>query len=265
MPNGEGRQPLAPATVTLVYMWVAIIFTAAVADRVIGLTPCTKISLPPADEKEIVPLDVEVVRAIEANIAPVFQSLIVLGAGTGVRISEGLGLTVDRVDWLRKVVNIDRQLVGIRDEHPMFGPVKDRNNRPRTIPLPNVVVDSLSAHPSKYGEGPDGLIFTGNARTSSGPVRRTTFSDAWRAAAGPLGIPLGDGFHQLRHFFASLLIRHGESVKVVQARLGHRTAQTTLDIYGHLWPDSDDTTRAAVDSVLGADVCQPCVEQVIDQ
>jgi integrase len=50
----------------------------------------------------------------------------------------------------------------------------------------------------------------------------------------------------------NLLIRHGESVKVVQARLGHASAAETLDTYSHLWPDSEDRTRAAVDAVLGA-------------
>jgi integrase len=57
--------------------------------------------------------------------------------------------------------------------------------------------------------------------------------------------------HELRHFYASLLIRHGESVKTVQRRLGHATAAETLDTYAHLWPDSDDRTREAIDSVLG--------------
>lgn len=52
------------------------------------------------------------------------------------------------------------------------------------------------------------------------------------------------------HHYASLLIRHGESVKVVQERLGHKSAQETLDTYSHLWPDSDDRTREAVDSLL---------------
>ena len=33
--------------------------------------------------------------------------------------------------------------------------------------------------------------------------------------------------HSLRHFYASLLIREGCSVKVVQARLGHATAAET--------------------------------------
>ncbi len=54
------------------------------------------------------------------------------------------------------------------------------------------------------------------------------------------------------HYYASLLIRHGESVKTVQARLGHKTAAETLDTYAHLWPDGDDLTMAAVDSVLGS-------------
>jgi len=56
--------------------------------------------------------------------------------------------------------------------------------------------------------------------------------------------------HALRHYYASLLIRFGGSVKTDQVRLGHASAET-LDTYSHLWPDSDDRTRAAVDSVLG--------------
>ena len=61
----------------------------------------------------------------------------------------------------------------------------------------------------------------------------------------------GTVFHELRHYYTSLLIQHGESVKVVQARLGHATAAETLDTYSHLWPDSEGQTRTAIDSVLG--------------
>jgi hypothetical protein len=64
------------------------------------------------------------------------------------------------------------------------------------------------------------------------------------------GVP-GVGFHQLRHFYASLLIRHDESVKTVQLRFGHASAVETLNTYSHLWPDSDDRTREAVELVLG--------------
>jgi integrase len=52
------------------------------------------------------------------------------------------------------------------------------------------------------------------------------------------GLPADFRFHDLRHYFASLLIGSGLDVKVVQHRLRHGPAQTTLDTYGHLWPDS---------------------------
>jgi integrase len=84
----------------------------------------------------------------------------------------------------------------------------------------------------------------------------------WRAAVKAAGAPPGTGIHQLRHYYASLLIRHGESVKVVQARLGHASANQTLDTYSHLWQDSDDRTPTAVDSVLSADYVR--TEGVVD-
>lgn len=64
------------------------------------------------------------------------------------------------------------------------------------------------------------------------------------------GLPAGFRYHDLRHYFASLLIASGADVKTVQARLRHASAKTTLDDYGHLWPDRDESTRAAVDAVL---------------
>lgn len=67
-------------------------------------------------------------------------------------------------------------------------------------------------------------------------------------------MPAGTTFHDyadVRHFYASLLIAHGCSVKAVQKCLGHQSAVETLDTYSHLWPDSNDETREAVDMVLG--------------
>ena len=72
-----------------------------------------------------------------------------------------------------------------------------------------------------------------------------------RRAADQVGIAPGDGFHELRHPYASLLISSGCSVTVVQRRLGHASAQETLDTYSHLWPDDDQRTTEVVDSQLG--------------
>ena len=49
---------------------------------------------------------------------------------------------------------------------------------------------------------------------------------------------------------ASLLIADGSDVKTVQARLRHASAKTTLDTYGHLWPDRDESTRATIEAVF---------------
>jgi hypothetical protein len=56
----------------------------------------------------------------------------------------------------------------------------------------------------------------------------------------------------MRHVYASALIDAGESVKTVQRRLGHSSAAMTLDVYSHLWPESDERSRAAIDAVFGS-------------
>ena len=66
------------------------------------------------------------------------------------------------------------------------------------------------------------------------------------------GLPAQFRFHDLRHYFASLLIASGLDVKVVQARLRHASTKTTLDTYGHLWPDKDESSRAAIAAVYTA-------------
>src|ERR1700747_3871534 len=64
------------------------------------------------------------------------------------------------------------------------------------------------------------------------------------------GLPEGFTFHDLRHYLASLLIASGADIKTVQARMRHATARTTLDTYGHLWPDADEFTRSAIGAVI---------------
>jgi integrase len=101
--------------------------------------------------------------------------------------------------------------------------VKDKKNRPRTIPLSDEVMAALVGHVRIFGLGPEGLVFTNDNHE---PVRRTT-SDIWGRAARPLGIPLGEGFLLLRHFYASTLLHDGVPITVVQKLLGHARLETT--------------------------------------
>jgi integrase len=239
---------LAPGTVELVYRYLVAIFRAAVADRLISSSPCVGIKLPKVEQRRIEPLTSEAVRALIDAMPDRYRALVVLAAGTGLRQGEAFGLTGDRVDWLRRQAKVDRQMLTLPAQAPVLAPPKTQASY-RTVPLPDVVLAALAAHVGAFPAGPDGLLFT-NDRGE--PINRTRFSDTWRPAARRAGLPADAGFHALRHFYASLLIRHGESVKVVQSRLGHASAAETLDTYSHLWPDSEDRTRTAVDLVLGA-------------
>lgn len=58
--------------------------------------------------------------------------------------------------------------------------------------------------------------------------------------------------HDLRHCLASLLIGSGLGVKVVPHRPRHGSAKTTVDTYGHMRPDSDESARAADGAMLAA-------------
>jgi integrase len=61
----------------------------------------------------------------------------------------------------------------------------------------------------------------------------------WRRKASWPDDPKQSGFHALRHFFATTLIRSHVDPKEVQRALRHATLQTTLEIYVHFWPRQD--------------------------
>ena len=62
------------------------------------------------------------------------------------------------------------------------------------------------------------------------------------------------GLHSLRHFYASWCINspehggQGLPPKAVQERLGHSSIVMTMDIYGHLFPASDDAHKRLADA-----------------
>lgn len=235
---------LAPSTVGVAHRILSGILKSAVTDRRIVANPCAGTKLPKVNKPKVQPISEERLGAIIANMPPRHQALVVVAAGTGLRQGEIFGLTVDRLDLEHRTVLVDRQLINLNGGEPFFGPPKSQASV-RVVPLPVVVTDALRAHLGTYPT--TSLVFTNAAGL---PMRRSAFWTEWNRALKAAEVP-AVRFHELRHFYASLLIRHGESVKTVQARLGHASASETLDTYSHLWPDNDERTRDAVDGVLG--------------
>jgi integrase len=243
---------LSASSVRLNVVVTSGIFKAAVLDRRLASNPCLGVKLPEVHPDRIEIMTTAQVVALQEAMPPEWRPIVLLGVGAGLRQGEALGVVKERIDFLRLQLRVDKQLINLPGEQPRLAPVKTKTSV-RTIPLPQVVIDALAAHLAGYPTD-DGwqpaLIFPATSRQQ--------FSKIWRAATKRAGLPQSVTYHSLRHYYASLLIRHGESVKAVQERLGHSSAVTTLNIYSHLWPDSDDRTRAAVDEVLGASVHSAC-------
>lgn len=93
-----------------------------------------------------------------------------------------------------------------------------------------------------------------HGRTNVAMDQHTFNRDYWHASLATAGIERSraTGMHALRHFYASVLLDAGESVKALSEYLGHADPGFTLRTYTHLMPTSEDRTRRAVDKVLGS-------------
>jgi integrase len=237
-----------PTTARAITFTLAAILREAIDDGRLSRNPAERIGVGKASRLDVDPRHIgqlsTQVDAIAAAMPPCWRAAVVLMATTGLRLSECHGLTVDRVDWLRRSIRVDRQLVGSG-----FGPPKTASSV-RTIPVPQNVIDLLAAHLAEFPAGRDGLIFTAPAtrQSSAGrPIGRSAWSDRYREACRSAGVDGRTRSHDLRHVAASALINSGLSVSAVQAVLGHASASETLNTYTHLWPTDEDRTRAAIE------------------
>lgn len=103
-----------------------------------------------------------------------------------------------------------------------------------------------------YGAGwvDTGLVFTQPDGSAIHPQRLSAWFGQEARDAGLPAIRL----HDVRHSYASALLRAGQPIKVVSQRLGHASPTITMTIYQHVLP-SDDAEAALLGAnlILGAD------------
>jgi integrase len=56
--------------------------------------------------------------------------------------------------------------------------------------------------------------------------------------------------HDLRHFYASELLRRNVHPKVVSEGLGHNSTSFTMDVYSHLLPSMQEQAADAIEASL---------------
>lgn len=209
----------------------------AVHDGVMPRNPCSRRTAPPMGKQKPYVTTTAQVWALHDELPDHLRVAVLLGAFVGLRVSEVAALRVSDVDFIRGVVHPVQQWPA--------KPLKtDGSATP--VPIPNDLALLLSSSVQRY---PSPMMVTRGADGETAPpwvIEREV-----RAARSRIeGLREEFSFHDLRHYLASLLIASGADIKTVQARMRHGSARTTLDTYGHLWPDADESTRSAIAVVI---------------
>ncbi|WP_327329883.1 site-specific integrase [Streptomyces sp. NBC_01201] len=228
--------------------YVRGVFRLAVIDRVIPVSPFERIPAPAMDESAVQPPDISEVRQLmDGAYHDRWRTMIEVTALTGLRSGEVRGLRLARVDFLRRTMLVDQQLVYEKGKGMYFDELKTGAGL-RTLPLNRRVVDTLAAYVERNPvpqSGPGaGLVFT---MPAAGLIGESTLDYALKSTCKRAGVEPRH-WHELRHHYASVLIAGGENPKVVQKRLGHKDVMTTLRTYAHLFAEAEEKTRDVLDA-----------------
>lgn len=242
-------KPLAASTIKTRFMNVRSVLRAAKRDKVLGSDPTENVTLPRrrrADAAMSIPEPTHVGQLIDAA-ENIFTAFVALAAFAGLRLGEAAALRIGDIDFLRREINVQRQVQranggNVEIRAPKYG-------SERTIPVPDGLLEILAEHVREgyaLTTDPGAWLFPGE---NGHPWHQNSVGYRWRRTKESAGQPDWH-LHDLRHFYASGLIYAGCDVVTVQKALGHSSPNVTLSTYAHLWPNADDRTRKAADAMF---------------
>lgn len=243
-------------SVKSVLMLLTAIMDFAVRRRFIAANPCAAIRRPSGRrQRKVKPLPhAELSLLAEAMPDPKSRAAVLVAGYCGLRAGEVWALR--RNDVLQRRLRVDEKIAEVKvsaHDHDYtvlpnglaIGPTKTYSDEPVAMPefvaraLADLIDDTMAD---------DAFIFTDLA---GGPIRqsnwyprvykptlRTTLAPAYHAVT----------FHDLRHTCAAYLIEKNIHPKVIQQQMRHSTITTTMDVYGHLFPDGLDAVADALDA-----------------
>lgn len=229
--RGEGRKL---SYMNALHSRLGQVFRAAMRDGIVTRSPCSRYTSPGSGRPRAYVATPAQVWALHDAMPDRLRAAVLLGAFAGLRSGEVCGLRPGDVDFTERMIRPQVQWP--------CEPLKTEVSY-NAVPVPELLLDRLQTHMARW---PAATVLT---NTRGAQLSKNSLEEQWNKAKARAGVP-DLRFHDLRHFYASGLIFSGLDIKTVQARLRHSSAKTTLDTYGHLWPDQDEPTRAAVEALF---------------
>jgi integrase len=248
------RRGLSPTTVRRLLAQTGSVMAAAMDEGLVTRNPFRGHRLARRDRDkhaEMVALthaEWDILR--EALPEGVYRDLCTVLIGTGMRWGEATALAVGHVDPFTSPprLHVARAWQDDGAGGYQLGTPKSVRSR-RTIPFGDAVLDALLPHMA--GKNGDEFVFT----TPGGhPLRHGNYYHrVWRPAlerAMANGLTRRPRLHDLRHSHVGWLIAEGRPVPEISRRLGHESVTTTIDRYGHILPQLEADTIAALNRAM---------------
>ncbi|MEU9734119.1 site-specific integrase [Streptomyces sp. NPDC048002] len=251
------------------------ILETAIDDRRLVRNPMRAKSVrwPKAPENQREAWALETALRVRDAISPRYRIAVVVALGCGLRQGEVFGLSPEDVDFARGVLRIRRQVQLLNGRLYFALP---KGGKTRVVDMPPSVASALAEYFLEYlaveVELPWGGPETDRERKKFPLILTTTYGNALRAnmfnvdvwkpalaAAGVISVrktgerwavSRKDGFHVLRHTYASVILEAGESVVTLARWLGHASPTITLDFYAHFMPEAGGKGRSAIDTLF---------------
>jgi integrase len=255
--EGRGNRGLSARTVGHVHRVLHRALGFAVRWNVINQNPAGTVAPPPVEQTEVEILSAEQVCVVLDSFEGfTLYPIISLALATGMRRGEILALRWKDLNLeaikLRVEQSLEQTKEGIRAKAP-----KTRHGR-RSISLPASTVDMLRGYRREQLEQrmalglgkvePNALVFP---NLDGSPRNPHLVSTEFVRTLKRLKLP-SVTFHGLRHTHASALIAAGVDVLTISRRLGHGSPTVTLNVYGHLFSNTDDIAAQAIEGAFGA-------------
>ena len=209
---------------------------------------------PKYEQKEMSVLTPEdLCRVLEAAKLTRYYHFYYLAAYTGARRGELLALRWKNVNLVGGTISINSSVTHTRGQ-VIYKRPKTAKSR-RLVDLPQSATDVLA---ELFDEKnikmatmgveltPEDLVFSNDAGE---PIHPDTVTHEWLKLMKRLGVK-SIRLQDLRHTHASILLTR-TTPKTIAERLGHSSAQITLDTYSHLLPGIREEAAKAFDDALG--------------